>query len=80
MTTKRLKRLLINPDVFFAIMQNKSAWRVFKGIPITAQLRGFTLDPITQNLNLFIEDESFDLIDIESTVAPILVTEFHKIT
>jgi|GEM_PF-4588629 len=74
----RLRRVQINPQAFFNIMCNDTAWRVSKGIPKGASLRGFTIDPYTQNLNLFVEHESFDEIDAE-TVAPLLSTEFRKI-
>jgi hypothetical protein len=59
-------------------MQTDTAWRVHKGIPKGARLRGFTVDPYTQELNLFVEHESFEPIEV-STVAPILETEFRKI-
>lgn len=74
----KMKRMIINPQAFFHIMSNETAWRVSKGIPKGARLRGFTLDPYTQTLNLFVEHESFEEIDV-NTVAPLLETEFHKI-
>lgn len=52
----------------------------FRGTPRTARLRGFTIDPMTQNLNLFVEDESFEEIEVETQVAPILETLFRKIS
>ena len=76
----RMKRLIINPAAFFHIMRTGSSWRVVLGIPEGAQMRGFTVDPSTQNLNLFIEHESFDPIDSATQVAPILKTEFRKVT
>lgn len=69
---------MINPEAFFLIMSDNTAWRVKKGIPKGARLRGFTLDPYTQNLNLFVEHDSFEEIDAGS-VAPILDSEFRKI-
>jgi len=78
MTKMKLKRVVINATAFFHIMSSDTAWRVAQGIPKDAELRGITLDPYTQNLNLFVEHESFDLIDPE-TVAPLLHTEFRKI-
>ncbi|NJO48152.1 MAG: hypothetical protein HC840_00390 [Leptolyngbyaceae cyanobacterium RM2_2_4] len=74
----KVKRVKVHPEAFFRIMQTDTAWRVSKGIPKGARLRGFTVDPYTQELNLFVEHESFDAIDV-STVAPILETEFRKI-
>jgi len=73
-----VKRMLINPAAFFQIMQNGTAWKVSKGIPKGARLRGFCLDPYTQALHLFVEHESFPAIDVNS-VSPILETEFEKI-
>ncbi len=75
----RVKRMLINPEAFFHIMQAQTAWRVSKGIPKGARLRGFTLDPYTQALHLFIEHDSFPELDV-GTVAPLLETEFVKVT
>lgn len=74
----RIKRLVISPTVFFRIMQTETAWEVFKGIPEGARLAGFTLDPYTQNLNLFVEHDSFPQIE-EGTVAPVLETEFRRL-
>lgn len=74
----RIKRVQINPQAFFHIMSSDTAWRVSKGIPKGASLCGFTIDPYTQNLNLFVEHESFEEIDVD-TVAPLLATEFRKI-
>lgn len=74
----KIKRLKISPDAFFHIMATDTAWRVHKGIPSGARLRGFTLDPYTQELNLFIEHESFEAVDV-TTVAPLLESEFRKI-
>ena len=75
---KRLKRVIINAEVFFIILKNESGWKVVKGIPKDAELRGVTLDPYTQTLNLFIEHESFEAVSINSPV-PILETEFLRI-
>jgi hypothetical protein len=75
----RLKRVSINPEAFLHIMKNDTAWRVSKGIPKDSRMRGFTLDPYTQALFLFIEHDSFDEIDL-GTVAPLLETEFRRIT
>lgn len=75
---KKLKRLLISPEAFMAIMKNESAWKVSKGVPKGAIVKGITLDPYTQVICLFIEDSSFDPVDVYS-VAPVLETEFKKI-
>lgn len=74
----RLKRVQINPQAFFYIMCNDTAWRVSKGIPKGAVMRGFTIDPYTQNLFLFVEHDSFEEVDT-GVVAPLLETEFRKI-
>jgi hypothetical protein len=74
----KVKRVPINPEVFFHVMCSETAWRVTKGIPKGARLRGITLDPYTQTLNLFVEHESFPEIDL-GTVAPELETEFRRI-
>lgn len=75
----RIRRLAINPEAFLHIMQSDTAWRVSQGVPQGTTLRGFTIDPSTQSLNLFLEHKSFELIDVHSEVAPLLVTEFLKI-
>jgi hypothetical protein len=74
----RVKRMLINPDAFFYIMQSGTSWKVSKGIPPGARLRGFCLDPYTQALHLFVEHESFPPVEV-GTVAPVLDTEFIKV-
>lgn len=74
----RLKRVPISPDMFFKVMQSETAWRVTKGIPKDAILRGMTLDPYTQGLYLFVEHESFEAID-RNSIAPLLETEFLRI-
>ena len=75
----KMKRVAINPESLLHIMQSDTAWRVSRGIPREAKMRGFTLDPYTQTLFLFIEHDSFPEIDM-GTVCPILDTEFRKIT
>lgn len=74
----KVKRVQINPEAFFFIMCNDTAWRVSKGIPKGARLRGFTIDPYTQNLILFVEHDSFPEVPVESVV-PLLETEFKRI-
>jgi len=74
----KVKRMEINPQAFFMIMENDTAWRVAKGIPKGARLRGFTLDPYTQVLHLFVEHDSFPLVDLD-TLIPKLETFFKKI-
>lgn len=73
----RVKRVQINPEAFIHIMRTDTAWKVSKGIPAGAKLRGFTLDPYTQTLNLFVEHESFEPVEVYS-VCPVLETEFQK--
>ena len=77
--TARVKRMKISPEAFFHIMANDTCWRVEKGIPAGARLRGFTVDPYTQELNLFIEHDSFEPVEIGSQVAPVLETRFRKV-
>ena len=79
MRKARVKRVQINPEALFDMFQPGTSWTVEKGIPKTARLRGFTLDPLTQMLHLFVEDVSFEEIPIESKVAPTLETLFKKI-
>jgi hypothetical protein len=74
----RVKRIVISPEAFLHIMAQSTAWRVSKGVPKGTRLRGFTVDPYTQSLNLFIEHDSFPEVDVD-TVVPLLETEFTKI-
>lgn len=74
----KVKRVPISPEVLLYNMQLGTAWRVAKGIPADARLRGFTLDPYANVLNLFVEHESFEEIE-DGEVAPILETLFYKI-
>lgn len=75
----KIKRVVISPYAFAAIMREGTSWKVSKGIPITAKLAGFSLDPATNNLTMFMEDDSFPDVEVESQVAPLLETEFLKI-
>lgn len=78
MAKAKIQRLMINPEVLFHIMETGSAWRVTKGIPPGAKMRGFTVDPYTQTLHLFVEHDSFPEVEI-GEVAPQLETLFKKI-
>lgn len=62
-----------------SIFTQDTVWRSEHGIPKTAQLAGFTLDPNTMNLILFIADSSFDQVDVANDVAPLLTLEVRKI-
>lgn len=64
----KVKRLEINPESLLRIMQDDSAWRVTRGVPKTAKLRGLTIDPYTQVIHLFVEDESFPAVDINELI------------
>ena len=76
--TVKLKRVIVSPEILFHIMQNNTAWRVAKGIPEDATLKGFTLDPYSNTLNLFISHPSFEDVHVND-VAPIFETEFLRI-
>lgn len=75
----KIMRIVISPQALFDIVQNKTSWKVSVGLPITALLRGFTLDPNTQCLNLFIEDPSFEEIDVTTQVAPVFEMKFVRL-
>lgn len=75
----KVMRLVVNPQQLLNVMMHESAWRVIEGIPKTARLRGLTIDPYTQVIHLFVEDESFAPVDIETEVTPQLKTVFRKI-
>ena len=75
----RVKRLAINPEMLFHVMQEGTAWRVDTGIPTGARMRGFTLDPYSQILHLFVEHDSFPDIDIAKEVTPLMESLFKKI-
>lgn len=74
----KIKRLMISPQAMVNIMQQDTAWRVHVGLPKGCKMRGFTLDPYTQQMILFVEHESFEEIDLK-TVAPLFETEFRRI-
>ena len=75
----RVKRVAINPEVLFHIMETGTGWRVTKGIPAEARFRGVTIDPHTQIIHLFIEHESFEEVEIDREVASQLETLFKKL-
>ena len=61
------------------IMKTDTAWRVTAGVPDKSEMRGFTIDPQTQNLILFVEHESFEPIDVQNEVASLLTLEIRKV-
>lgn len=75
----RLRRVILNPLALLSIMTLDTTWRVSEGVPKKAVLQGFTIDPSTQNLVLFITDDSFDEVDVANDVAPLLTLEIRKI-
>lgn len=77
--TTRVKRLTINPEIFFKLMAPNSAWKIENGVPADARMRGFLIDPHTQNLVLFVEHESFEPIDLSREVAPPMQVDFRRI-
>lgn len=77
-TTARVKRVVISPDVLFHVFGTDTSWKVEQGIPIGSRLRGLTLDPYQNTINLFVENESFDEV-ADGSVAPILDMLFKKI-
>jgi hypothetical protein len=79
MTNKRIKRVLISPEILTHVLATGTAWRVEEGIPLGATMKGFTLDPATQCLNLFVEHEEFEMVDMEREVAEPLTVLFKKI-
>jgi len=74
----RLKRVGISPEALIKFMTTGMAWRTIKGIPKGAKLKGFTTDPQTQILYLFVEHSSFEEQD-PYQLAPLLSTEFEQI-
>lgn len=71
--------MMINPEVLFHIFQTNTSWKVASGIPEGAVMKGFTVDPSTQMLSLFIESDSFDEVDVLHEVAPCIETSFKKL-
>lgn len=76
-TTARVRRVAISPDILVCMFETGTAWRVEQGIPEDATLRGFTLDPYANVLNLFIEHQSFEEVEVNS-VAPTLEMLFKR--
>lgn len=60
-------------------MQTGTTWRVDQGIPKGAEMRGFNIDPQTQNLILFISHDSFDEVDVTNNISPLHDLEIRNI-
>lgn len=75
----RIKRLIINPRALIRIMTKDTVWRVDAGVPESAEIAGFTIDPNTMNLIVFVVDPSFDQVDVTNDVAPLVDLEVRKI-
>jgi hypothetical protein len=74
----RLKRVPIAPENLILLMTAESEWRAEAGIPGDAQLRGCTIDPYADIINLFIEHSSFPELP-KGEVAPILEVKFRRL-
>lgn len=74
----KLKRVLLHPEAIQRLLTANGVWRVLKGIPKDAKLRGFTTDPYTQTLYMFLEHDSFPEVDVQS-VCPIIDLEITKV-
>lgn len=74
----KIRRVMVSPHVLKSMLTVGEGWKVTHGIPKGAELRGFTMDPYTNSLILFIEHESFDPIE-EGTVAPLLEAEMVRV-
>lgn len=61
--TNRIKILRVNPMVFAREWQNGKAYRVTKGLPEGSIFRGFAHDYQYNCINVFIEHDSFPLVD-----------------
>lgn len=74
----KIRRVAISPDALINLFSNGMAWKVSKGIPVGAKLRGFTIDAQTQTLQLFIESDQFDEVS-PYNLCPLHEVEFEAI-
>lgn len=75
----KIKRVAINAEMLINMFEGGTAWRVTSGIPKNARFCGVTIDPFNQTIHLFLEHDSFDLVDVSKNVAPQLDIFFKKI-
>jgi len=57
----RVKRILVTPWILTRIFVTGEVHLAVDGIPADYQFRGFTIDPTTNCISLFIEHPSFEL-------------------
>jgi len=58
--TRRLKRILVRPDIILDMCKQGASALCVKGVPVTATFRGVAHDPQNNCWVIFLEDESFD--------------------
>ncbi len=69
MTTSRVKRYSITPEMFPLLFEDGLTLQVIKGIPRGAKFRGYAIDPERNSVMLFVEHWSFDIVN-EGFVCP----------
>lgn len=59
----RVRTYSVSPSIFMYLMKDGAVTKVVEnGIPKDATFRGFCHDPLTNNIQVFVEHSSFDLV------------------
>lgn len=75
----RAMRLPVSAPVLAGLLVSGSSWKVIEGIPETARVCGYTFDNFSSVIHLFLEHESFEEVDVNSDIVPILSTKFIRL-
>lgn len=62
MTSRRVMRYQVSPEVFPMALETGLKLQVIRGIPKGAEFRGYAIDHQTNTLMIYVEHGSFDLI------------------
>jgi len=59
---KRIRKYRIDPQILPGLFKTGVFNEIINGIPEGAQFRGYAIDHVTNNLVIFVEHESFEMI------------------
>jgi hypothetical protein len=74
----KIRRLQISQEFFPLLFRENTAWRMYKGLPADTVMKGWTIDPHTNVLTLFVSHPSFKEVNIYN-VCPEMELEFIAI-
>jgi len=77
----RIRKYIFNPQIIPGTFITGQFCKVINGIPPGSEFRGFVIDHLTNNLIIFVEHESFEMIpenEEAPTMSLVMQTYFGK--